>query len=554
MRSFLNTIVLVVMAAIALFTISTNAHQPQIFDGDIIASSGASGKFKDMDYNALRTLAQGPYPSSLDAVMSSPPIVASGSENSHLFKRQCNCPAGFGCCSSNAVRAMDTVAALEQPKLAVDPTVATMDALLMLRSRSSSPTSRRFASVLAYHPTPEGYSKQKAASGEQLFQEESEADNSRGDSDIDNSPSRIAFRNLEESWKRFELDSAASPPLTSNPTPGSTLSRPGSPLSRSVSPLPPSRLPYRELIECASRSSESKEVASVESNGLSVNEVETKNRDQPGQQGHTKSLTGSLTKSDPEESVSSSQSLSSKPTIAATAGSSTTRTAVNYPQHPPQPSNTFLTSNEARHILDLPSLLGRDPSMIPEVLAMPVPLQPTRSSTENVSSNSPIDANANTSTSDDGQTSSAASHSFSDMNTKAETAAQAMTKRYAAKNLNMTETEAHRMVQMMAAEIVALHEEREVMIQKMEQAKREMLGAARLLRMKATMAEASENSGKEMQDLSSENRVQQNHGSNDIFSETEMIRRQVREEKERDEEEDRQRQTASLYDRDEWKG
>ncbi|KAF9982829.1 hypothetical protein BGZ75_005697 [Mortierella antarctica] len=122
---------------------------------------------------------------------------------------------------------------------------------------------------------------------------------------------------------------------------------------------------------------------------------------------------------------------------------------------------------------------------------MPVPLQSSRPSGSS-STSSPL---------------------LSSLDAKAESTAKAMTKRYAAKNLNMTETEAHRMVQVMAAEIVALHEEREAMLQKMQLAKEEMLEAARLLRMKAdlaagererevTAADASSGEAKEMQDMS----------------------------------------------------
>ncbi|KAG0022408.1 hypothetical protein BGZ80_000302 [Entomortierella chlamydospora] len=425
-----------------------------------------------------------------------------------------------------------------------------------LRSRSSSPTPRRFASVLAFHatPPPESYGKRRAASGDQLSQqqqqqqqrseyEEREVSNSRdrGNTDKDGSPGRAAFKNLEDNWKKFELDSAVTspPPVTSNSTLGSSLSRPASPLSRSASPMPPSKLPYRELIECDSlnqaRSGEAKEAAASSSlssddpNGLSAPLGETKNRDHTSQLGHTKSMTESQSKpSDPEVSASSN-SLSPKPKeeAAATTMAVTAAAAANYhSQHTQGFGNTFLASNEARHILDLPSLLGRDPNMIPEVLAMPVPLQAKHTSREVPSSGSDNGAGANM---------------LSKLNAKAEATAQAMTKRHATKKLNITETEAHRMVRMMAEEIVALHREREVMAQKLELAKHEMLEAAKLLRAKAVMTEAAENAGKEMQDMSS---------SSSSSTESRPLKQEGQE---REEEEERQRQNASLYDKDEWK-
>ncbi|KAF9911554.1 hypothetical protein EC991_003018 [Linnemannia zychae] len=162
-----------------------------------------------------------------------------------------------------------------------------------------------------------------------------------------------------------------------------------------------------------------------------------------------------------------------------------------------QTQSAFLASNEARHILDLPSLLGQEPGRISQVLAMPIPLQPKPHSSRPASL---ISTGDDSSMNDEDEASGSAL--ISKLNAKAESTAEAMTKRYAAKNLNMTETEAHRMVQVMAAEIVALHEERAVMLKKMDQAKQEMLEAARLLRMKAAVSEAPE----ELQDMSTEGR------------------------------------------------
>ncbi|KAF9285527.1 hypothetical protein BGZ68_003780 [Mortierella alpina] len=194
------------------------------------------------------------------------------------------------------------------------------------------------------------------------------------------------------------------------------------------------------------------------------------------------------------EEQAHSDSSSQQPTASSITNSTTTAAAAyeHYHQLPQDQKNSFLTSSEARLILDLPSLLGKDPGMIPDVLAMPVPLQPSKSR----------------------RSSSASSPLLAGLDAKAEATAKAMTKRYAAKNLNMTETEAHRMVQVMAAEIVALHEEREVLLQKMQVAKEEMLEAARLLRMKADQAtgereredataDASLVEAEEMQDMSS---------------------------------------------------
>ncbi|KAF9206379.1 hypothetical protein BGZ49_002575 [Haplosporangium sp. Z 27] len=359
-----------------------------------------------------------------------------------------------------------------------------------LRSRSSSPTPRRFASVLAYYPPP-----------------------------LSSSPSSTS-----PSTSSSTSTSVSSSPLSSNSSTigrsvSSPLSRPNSPLSRSTSPLPlhPARPPYKELIECASLNEAHK--------NKTKKETESKNKDQlGGQQGNTNSITtASLSKSlDPE--ISSSLSISSASSTTTTTSSSltskpTTTTTTTYPsqstttttkQELSDNNNIFLTSDEARHILDLPSLLGRDPNMIPQVLAMPIPLQAT-TRTRNATK-------------------------------PAESTAQAMTERYSIKNLNMTETEAHRMVQMMAAEIVALHEEREAMIHKLVQAKQEMLVAAKLLRAKAEMADIEV-----AQNMSSEAVSSSSLSSS---SEMDKLQEQLRKE---EEEEEKQRQTTNLYDKDEWK-
>ncbi|KAF9121875.1 hypothetical protein BGW39_010199 [Mortierella sp. 14UC] len=175
---------------------------------------------------------------------------------------------------------------------------------------------------------------------------------------------------------------------------------------------------------------------------------------------------------------------------------------------------------------------------------MPIPLQPKPRSSRPASLTSTGD-DSSVNNGDD----TSGSTLISKLNAKAESTAEAMTKRYAAKNLNMTETEAHRMVQVMAAEIVALHEERAVMVKKMEQAKQDMLEAARLLRMKAAASEASE----ELQDMSAEGRRRHSLGGGSGGEGD--VRMAVHEsqggEEEESSEDVRQRR---MYDRDEWRG
>ncbi|KAG0262299.1 hypothetical protein BG011_000127, partial [Mortierella polycephala] len=203
--------------------------------------------------------------------------------------------------------------------------------------------------------------------------------------------------------------------------------------------------------------------------------------------------------------------------------------------------NTFLASAEARHILDMPSLLGKDPNMIPNVLAMPIPVQPRRSKAAPSSSSTTATATATDTSA--GTNATPASQLISELDAKAESTAKAMTKRYAAKNLNMTETEAHRMVQIMAAEIVTLHEERDVMLQKMEKAKREMLEAAKLLRMKAN---AGTNNVEGFQDMSAEGKEQMSRteGFHDM---------RVKNVEDSDEASDKRTHNANVYDKDEWR-
>ncbi|KAF8982188.1 hypothetical protein BGZ52_002086, partial [Haplosporangium bisporale] len=184
-------------------------------------------------------------------------------------------------------------------------------------------------------------------------------------------------------------------------------------------------------------------------------------------------------------------------------------------------SSTFLASTEARHILNLPSLLGQDPSDISSIL----PLVATGPSSGGHHQPQPTMAQP-----------TLHSQMLLNLDAKAEATAEAMTKRYEAKNLNMTETEAHRMVQVMAAEIVALHQERQQMQAKLEQARLEMLEAAQLLRMRAAESE--------MQDMSEEGRRRR-------VGEAESLSSGRQDE---DEEEKQREAQRAMYAKDEWRG
>ncbi|KAI1313476.1 hypothetical protein EDD11_002537 [Mortierella claussenii] len=540
-----------------------------------------------------------------------------------------------------------------------------------LRSRSSSPSPRRFASVLAYsserHRNKSQSSTEAAEVSEQSLQqstqqqqlqkrlEDEDRNNSnQGNNNRDESPSRIAFRNLEESWRRFELQdpsTASSPSSTAASASPSPLSSPilsqshfsgsGSPiLPRPGSPL--ARPPYRELIECASlsegrsraevgatkedenegisdsvRRGDGSHEAVLSSSSLSKpisknqHRFDNKNKSESDHQHRKTTTTTTTTKtaadrrtkpmtvsgkgasmatsSLPEKLVGAAVSSGPMAKVATSGSESgsevaeaTAKNMLDLFSHPPPPppqgfNSIFWASNEARHILDLPSILGKDPSMISEVLAQPIPAQPTqshntrRSSTsstsevthrtsgatsttpgsgDNASSTVPRSNSINSgTTSTTPEANSSSSLLPSSLDEKAEMTAKAMTKRYAAKNLNMTETEAHRMVQLMAAEIVSLHEERQVMLQRMEIAKQEMLEAAKLLRMKAAVVTAQAEAriqipDQEMKDMS----LSQRSGG-----QPDPQRRREREQEQEEEEEKRQRRHASLYDKDEWK-
>ncbi|CAO3572462.1 unnamed protein product [Mortierella alpina] len=457
-----------------------------------------------------------------------------------------------------------------------------------LRSRSSSPTPRRFASVLAYHPSPppdNNHSSHKrraaSASSENLprslgrEQESDEPGDRRcqkgSDNDRDESPSRIAVRNLEESWRRFELEASASPSPSPSSSP-SLVSTQGTFASSSPSPL--SKPLYRELIECTSlkktsevqdkqsQGGDSKKNTQVEMNASAGSESDSLSSSTAQREHHSaleidrtdistdmdKSMDTNIdtstgphadTSTDVEKGTAGTghkeqrasaaeQSLSNplpSPSAPSSSIPSATSAAVyeHYNPFPQDQKSSFLASSEARLILDLPSLLGKDPNMISDVLAMPVPLQSSQTQRPSSSTSSPL---------------------TSELDAKAESTAKAMTKRYAARNLNMTETEAHRMVQVMAAEIVALHEEREVMLQKMQVAKEEMLEAARLLRIKAdvstdrqgretAVADASSGEAEEMQDMSMKPRLVEKAGD--------------------ESDEDEQSGACRHYDRDNWR-
>ncbi|KAF9206378.1 hypothetical protein BGZ49_002574 [Haplosporangium sp. Z 27] len=120
MRSFTTTIIIALIAMTSSLTISTKAQQyhhqqqqeqPIIIDGHVISSSKLGGTFKDTGYNALKTLAEGPFSSSslFDPVKSHAPITLGMAGSGQLFKRQwltCACPTasyipckgGLVCC------------------------------------------------------------------------------------------------------------------------------------------------------------------------------------------------------------------------------------------------------------------------------------------------------------------------------------------------------------------------------------------------------------------------------------------------------------------------
>ncbi|KAF9304724.1 hypothetical protein BGZ74_000790, partial [Mortierella antarctica] len=362
-----------------------------------------------------------------------------------------------------------------------------------------------------YHatPPPEGYDRSKRTGQE-------DQPNHQHTGGRDESPSD-AVKNLEESWRRFELEanSQTSPTLAFSNSSFNTPhhSRPSSPLSRK---------PYRELIECnAFKSSKLNE-----STMTPKDKPTATNRSKDGQDQISVSEKSTMAVKDTPEGatrhvVGAASGPSSGPSSApqerlSTATGSAHQSSRGY-------SSTFLASSEARHILNLPSLLGQSPSDISSIL----PLVESSDSSSG-GHHQPLPTMAQP---------THRSQLLSNLDAKAEATAEAMTKRYAAKNLNMTETEAHRMVQVMAAEIVALHEERQQMQAKLEQARQEMLEAALLLRMRAAESE--------MQDMSEEGRGRR-VGEVESFSSGHG-------QEENEEEKQREAQRA-MYTKDEWRG
>ncbi|KAF9204892.1 hypothetical protein CPC16_006888 [Podila verticillata] len=382
-----------------------------------------------------------------------------------------------------------------------------------LRSRSSSPSPRRFASVLAYNaaPSPEGNGRSKRSQEAEQQHNHQDTSGSR-----DQSPGSDVVKNLEESWRRFELEanSQSSPTLGFSNSAFSTPhhSRPSSPLSRK---------PYRELIECNSFKSSK------------LNESTMAPKDKEGAKQVAPSATSRSKDGQDQVSISEKSTTAGKGTpeggihaVGAASGPSSApqerlSTATGSAHSNRGYSSTFLASTEARHILNLPSLLGQDPSDISSIL----PLVATGPSSGGHHQPQPTMAQP-----------TLHSQMLLNLDAKAEATAEAMTKRYEAKNLNMTETEAHRMVQVMAAEIVALHQERQQMQAKLEQARLEMLEAAQLLRMRAAESE--------MQDMSEEGRRRR-------VGEAESLSSGRQDE---DEEEKQREAQRAMYAKDEWRG
>ncbi|KAF9997508.1 hypothetical protein BGZ65_006913, partial [Modicella reniformis] len=82
-------------AAVATLTI-VNAQDGEIIEGLNKLGPAAGDRFNDGRYQALSTLAEGPY-SVFAATRAVPPVFAS--ESGSFEKRQdCECPSGYGCC------------------------------------------------------------------------------------------------------------------------------------------------------------------------------------------------------------------------------------------------------------------------------------------------------------------------------------------------------------------------------------------------------------------------------------------------------------------------
>lgn len=388
----------------------------------------------------------------------------------------------------------------------------------------------------------------------------------KANQDRDESPSRIAFRNLEESWKRFELESTASAPSTCATT---GLSVSGASSSSSLLTRPP----YRELIECASlRETTAKDggdketelqdeadAAVVASGTTPVTKDSHSNKASDSNLDlHSQGDTNSKPES-PSSLLTATKLLpeaTSTESMQAGVSATGSESASDFLQPPPPQSShlghttSFLATEEARHILDLPSLLGKDPNMIPDALAIPIPLHASHRSNKEQTASELAAATEGEPDAQENNNDSPTAKLISELDTKAEAAARAMTERYSARNLNMSETDAHRMVQLMAAEIVALHEQREVMLQQMEQAKQDMMEAAQLLRLKAEESHTGTNGNQEglIRDTA------QFEGNEHRLSEDKTQHHDCHgEAKEQDQEEERRSLNASLYDKDEWR-
>ncbi|KAG0208517.1 hypothetical protein BGX28_000571 [Mortierella sp. GBA30] len=92
MRSFIRTVTL---AAMATFAVVAHAQDGEIIEGFNRLSSNAGQKFQDKGYNALATLAEGPYPQTFSALKSLLPMTTG---EGSLAKRQSTCPVGYGDC------------------------------------------------------------------------------------------------------------------------------------------------------------------------------------------------------------------------------------------------------------------------------------------------------------------------------------------------------------------------------------------------------------------------------------------------------------------------
>lgn len=401
--------------------------------------------------------------------------------------------------------------------------------------------------MLAYHATPIASPKQQQQdeSPEQPHHS-SLSDLGRDGRNRDESPSRIAVRNLEESWRRFELDAAATPSLSASSSFGSSGTQ--SP-ARVGSPSPLSKPPYKELVECRSlEESVSEDENSTTRGGTSRLSHEGQETLDPksrmakqrptanrlnGQSISEPKVDNKKGRADQQDPIPAAKTVDASGGDTKDGGRATKHEvsdALHFEQQQPPHgfSSTFLASSEARHILDLPSLLGQDPNRISDVLPLTMSHQPQP---RPLSTHTP---------------SSSSSKMLADLNAQADATAEAMTERFAAKNLNMTETEAHRMVQILANEVVSLHEEAAKMRAQMDEARRDMLEAARLLRLKAE-SEQREHGSKEMQEYSSSSgRV---NAATSAPAKGEQRSRQEEEEKERME---RLSIAASSYNKDEW--